>query len=63
VQANLGVLRDTLKTIQQGTERDKTMLNVEGVLAHIQTQYESVKHHANSQTSDQPTADDLTFFK
>jgi DNA-binding ferritin-like protein len=62
VQTNLATLRETLEHIQQqGPERHKEMLNVEEMLAHIQAQYETVKHSNNHSTAKQ-SADDLTFF-
>lgn len=62
VQANLATLRETLEQIQQqGSERHEKMIDVEEIVKHIQTQYETVKHSNNRSTSKQ-TADELTFF-
>ncbi len=62
VQTNLATLRENLEHIQQqGQDRHKKMLNVEDIVSHMQTQYETVKQRNNRPTTKQP-ADDLTFF-
>lgn len=63
VQANLTTLRETVELIQeQGPERHKKMLDVDEMVAHIQTQYETVKQRNNSRPMSKKSADDLTFF-
>lgn len=62
VQANLATLRETLEQIQQqGSERHKKMIDVEEIVEHIQTQYETVKHR-NDCSSPKQAVDELTFF-
>lgn len=62
VRGNLGTLKETLEQIQQqGPERHKRMLNVEDIVKHFDTQYDTVKHRSKRPAAKHAT-DEATFF-